>query len=120
MRQLARLAMPIATMMSLTSFARAEDWRFCVSASFLTHRAFITNVFDDATDRTTLEKRFDVALDKSGLNHEFVQCPLGGDRARAASARAHAANVDAAMGLAVTTFTAPLDESAMLTSTIAP
>ena len=81
--------------------ARADSWRFCVSASFDERRAYISDVFNNASSRPALEKWFDQTLSKHGLRHDFVQCPLGNDKAFATNAHAYAEEFNEGLGFKI-------------------
>ena len=83
------------------TLARAENWRFCVSASFAERRAYISDLFDNGSNRDALEKWFDQTLSRHGFAHEFVQCPLGSGKAVAQYARAYAEQFNEGLGFKV-------------------
>ncbi len=96
-----RRAAAAAAFVIWPAIGHAENWRFCVSASFSERRAYISDIFDNGSSREILEKWFDQTLTKSGKAHEFVQCPLGSGKAVAQYARNYAEQFNEELGFKI-------------------
>lgn len=60
--------------------ARADDWRYCLSAQRAEHKVYISSAFPTTKSMERLQDEFAGALARAGVRHGAVQCPRGDEQ----------------------------------------
>ena len=97
----ALLAGLVAALTTATALHAGEAWTFCSGADFPARRAWLSDPFPAAEERSDLEGWFADALASRGVHPPFVQCPLPTPRTEANAAYARAERFLTGLGFAV-------------------
>ena len=86
--------------------ARADDWRFCLAVDLDARRTYLSDVFEDDTNKAALESWFAKVVAGRDEARTVVQCPVAMDRDVALESRDDAAEFNRRFGFVVESVTA--------------
>ncbi len=104
----------LAAAIAFSASASAHEWQYCLAPSFADHKFYISRPIPARDPLRDADRAYARVLDRAGLRHSDIQCPMAEGRRAIADMRRHALGFNRELGMTIVPL--PLDAPSLAPS----